>query len=103
MKTKVFYGGFEVRPTDKNTIMAGKKGGFVYCFSAAEDIRSALDKMEESFAEDEYLILFCEFVRVYEQIDWDDPEEQVRHDALATEVMETNENRYGIFYTYETE
>ena len=77
------------------------KGGFVYCFVGATDVRDAIRKVESEFDSRNLGVVKIEFVSPYIEISWDSDEEQKVYDELARVSLETNKVEFDAFYAFE--
>lgn len=77
------------------------KGGIVYAFVSAHDVRDTLKKFEQEMNSLNLEISCIEFVSPYENIPWDTPKEEKKYKQLAKEASETGDVICDDFYAYE--
>lgn len=77
------------------------KGGFVYAFVKAADVRDALNKFSKEIGSLSLGIKNIEFISPYDDIPWDNDVEQKKYDNLAKEALRTENVICDEFYAYE--
>lgn len=76
-------------------------GGFVYLFLKARDVKNAIPKIEKTLEEEGLKVNTIEFISQYENIPWDEPEDQLKYDALAAKAENSNEIVWDEISAYE--
>lgn len=96
----VFIASFEVRPRVGAEMHGKAVGGFTYCLARAETADAAVKSMRRALDADSYDVADVEWVRPYEECEWETSEEQDEYDSFADDAERTGEVVYGPFYTY---
>ncbi len=104
MNSKIYWTGIEYN-YDENSPEYGKlKGGFVYGFVKAFDVREALEKLLNKLKNEKLVPKEVEFVSPYdEQMEWETKEETSRYNQLFEEAKSLNQVIFDDFYAYENE
>jgi len=85
----------------KDAVSYGKfSGGFVYIFSLAEDARDALRKFCDELNSLNLEVKSVEFIAEYDDVPWENFEDQKKHDDLANMALETKSVVCGDFMGY---
>ena len=77
------------------------KGGFVYTFMIATDVRDALDKLLNELDMQNLNPIEIEYLSPYKDISWESEEENKKYEALAKEAKRTGNVVFDDFYAYE--
>ena len=77
-------------------------GGYVYLLVTANDVLDALPKIEASVKDMNFSIIEIEFIAPYEDIPWEDKEENIKYDALAEKASASDEVIWDEMYLYES-
>ena len=97
----IYWSSIELKPQAQSEYFDKYKGGFVYIFLMAEDVRDVIKKITVNLNDKNLDISKIEFVSIYEDIPWDSEEEQNKYDSLALKARNTNQIEVDDLYLYE--
>lgn len=101
MKKKVFWTGIEYIYMVDSEDFKCLKGGFVYAFIKAYDVRDAVNKILNKLAEIKLEPIEIEFVKPYEkEMEWETPELTKHYQKLYQQTKSTNEISFDNFHAY---
>jgi hypothetical protein len=101
MKKKVFWIGIEYSYKEDADGYGKLKGGFVYAFIKAHDVRDALESLIEKLSQLKLEPIDIEFVKPYEkEIEWETPKQTKHYLNLYKETNSTNEIVFDDFHAY---
>ena len=97
---KIYWTGVEYNYSDNKSL----KGGFVYAFINALDVRDALEKLLKGLEEEKLIPLDVEFISPYDQdMEWEEKGQTKRYIELYNDALNTEQVIFDDFYAYETE
>lgn len=80
------------------------KGGFVYCFVKAFDVREAINKIERGLKSQGLICQKMEYISVYdENMEWEKEEQTASYLELYKSAKNNNEVVFDDFYSYEND
>ena len=102
MKTKVFWTGIEYSYMIGSEKYGNLKGGFVYAFIKAYDVREALTKITDQLNKISMEPIEIEFLKPYEKnLEWETIEQTKHYLDLYKQSNKTNDIIFDIFHAYE--
>ncbi len=104
MERKVFWSSIEYSYLKGSEGFGNLKGGFVYVFTKAYDVKEALANILEEFKGINLEPNEIEFIKPYEtELGWETPEQTNHYLSLYNESDSSNETIFDAFYAYENE
>ena len=104
MTKKVYWCGLEYSYLETPSEAVDLKGGFVYAFVYAFDVREALDHLLDVLSNKKLIPVEIEFISPYDlDMEWESEQETKRFLGLANEASESREVLFDDFYAYEQE
>ncbi len=101
MKRKVFWTGIEYSYMKEAEEYGKLKGGFVYAFVKAYDVREALSKIIHQLNEIKLEPIEIEFLKPYErELEWDTDEQTNHYLNLYKITSETSDVIFDCFHAY---
>ena len=102
MTTKIYWTSIEYRYDEKSTESKKLKGGFVYAFIKANDVRDALENFLLELRVLDLSPIEIEFVKPYDKaLEWETPEDTKRHLSLFRQAKKSTNAVFGEFYAFE--
>lgn len=103
-KSKIYWTGVEYSYGKKSDNYKELKGGFVYAFINAIDVREALGKLLKELKKQDLNPLEVEFISPYdEEMEWETNEQTNHYLGLYEEALKSEEVVFDDFYAYEVE
>ncbi len=104
MEKKVFWSGIEYSYQKGSEGYGNLKGGFVFVFTKAYDVREALAKILAEFNGMNLEPIEIEFIKPYEiELGWETPEQTTHYLLLYEESDSRDKTIFDAFYAYENE
>jgi hypothetical protein len=101
MKGKVFWTGIEYSYMEDAEEYGKLKGGFVYAFIKAHDVRDALDKIIDKLKIMRLKPIEIEFLKPYEkELEWETEEQTKHYLNLYKQTIKTNDISFDNFHAY---
>ena len=101
---RIYWAGIEYKYGQSFSKNDKLKGGFVYGFVKAKDVRDALNKFDRRLKEEDLIPIEIEFITTYDnEMEWETEEQKVNYCRLISEAQETSEVVFDDFYAYENE
>ena len=97
---KIYWTSIEFELKDSHPDFNKYKGGFVYAFVKTNDSESALDKYKKALDRNDLVGFDFEYIKPYEDIEWEKEEEQKHFDKLFQEASKSNVVILDDFYMY---
>ena len=102
MTTKIYWTSIEYSYDENSTESKKLKGGFVYAFIKANDVRDALENFLGELTVLNLIPVEIEFVKPYDKAqEWETPEDTKRHLSLYRQAKKSTNAVFGEFYAYE--
>jgi len=102
MTTKIYWTSIEYRYDELSTESKRLKGGFVYAFIKANDVRDALENFLRELTVLNLIPVEIEFVKPYDKAqEWEKPEDTKRHLSLFRQAKKSTTAVFGEFYAFE--
>ncbi len=102
MTTKIYWTSIEYSYDENSTESKKLKGGFVYAFIKANDVRDALESFLGELRELNLIPVEIEFVKPYDKaLEWETPEDTKRYLSLFREAKKSANAIFGEFYAFE--
>jgi hypothetical protein len=102
MTTKIYWTSIEYSYDEKSTESKKLKGGFVYAFIKAKDVRDALEGFLVELRELNLSPVEIEFVKPYDKaLEWETPADTKRYLSLFREAKKSTNAIFGEFYAFE--
>lgn len=90
----------EVRPRVGSQMYGVAEGAFVYCFVRAPSAAVAQTLVTSALDGDNYDIALLEWVRRYDECEWESQETRDEYDGHAAQARQGSEVVYSMFHTY---
>ncbi len=104
MTSKVYWCGIEYSYKKGSPDFGKLKGGFVYVFVKASDVREALEKILNELNEKHLNPIEVDFVSPYdEDMEWETTDQTSNYTRLFEEASNSTEVIFDDFYAYEKE
>ena len=100
-KLKVYWTGIEFELKKTHSDFRKLKGGFVYAFVSASDKSDALIKFKKELDINQLIPTEFEFVKVYEDLEWENESQEKHFETILGEAMESMDVILDDFYMYE--
>ena len=102
MKTKIYWTSIEYRYDEKSDDFKKLKGGFVYAFIKAKDVRDTLEKILDALKMLNLNPVDIEFIKPYDKtLGWETPENTKRYLSLFKEAGKSTTAIFDVFYAFE--
>jgi hypothetical protein len=102
MTEKIYWASIEYRYDEKSTESRKLKGGFVYAFIKANDVRDALKNILGELSVLKLSPVEIEFVKPYDKsLGWETPEDTKRYLSLFRLARKTTNVIFSEFYAFE--
>jgi hypothetical protein len=102
MKNETYWAGIEYDYLEEHMQYSKLKGGFVYVFLSAKDVRDLIEVVENEFKRKKLSIVRVEFVNIYDrETKWKNAEDQKRYKQIVKEAELTKKVVFDDFYSYE--
>jgi hypothetical protein len=98
---RTYWSSIEFEYSEGAELYGKCKGGFVFAFVVAKDVRDALPRLQDEMHRNNRSVLEVEFVSPYEDVPWDSAEEEQNYEGLATEAAQTGNVVFDTIYAYE--
>lgn len=99
MKKLIYWGSFEFKYNKDHEAYPKMKGGFVFVFLKARDVREYLKIVERAICNENLTIKAVEFVKEYD-VEWEKPEDIAHFKKLIRQVKKTDQPVFDDFYAY---
>ncbi|WP_276134854.1 hypothetical protein [Polluticoccus soli] len=100
--SQLYWGSIEYSYTKKHKQYAKLKGGLVYAFFVAQDVREFLAAVEAELGKLHIEIDAVEFVSLYDvDMEWEDEDDNDTYKQLAEKAVQSSEVVFDDFYAYE--
>lgn len=100
--SQLYWGSIEYSYTKKHKQYATLKGGVVYAFFLAQDVREFLAVVEAELKKLQIEIDCVEFVSVYDMdMEWEDEEDNELYKQIGEKAQQTRGVVFDDFYAYE--
>ena len=86
---RIYWASIEFILKDSHSDFNNYKGGFVYAFVKAKDSESALYKIKDELNNNKLIGIDFEFIKPYEEIEWEKEKDQEHFSKLFQEVSES--------------
>lgn len=97
---KIYWTGVEY----SYSLNKNLKGGFVYAFIKAIDVRDALDLLLIRLKQESLIPLEIEFISPYSQeMEWENKKQTKHYSKLYDEALNTDSVIFDDFYAYEND
>ncbi len=104
MKDKVYWSGVEYTYEYGSPDYGRLKGGFVYIFARAFDVREALDKILTDLKNHDIAPVEIEFISPYDkEMEWEEESQKKRYMELYNTALKSEQVIFDDFYAYEKE
>jgi hypothetical protein len=101
MTTKIYWTSIEYRYDEKSTESKKLKGGFVYAFIKANDVRDALENFIRELTILNLSPVEIEFVKPYDKaLQWESPTDTKRFLSLFREAKKSTNAIFDEFYAF---
>ena len=98
----VYWSGIEYSYSKDSIDYKKLKGGFIYVFVKAFDVRDALEKLLLEMSKQKIIPLEIEFVSPYDkQLEWEKEEDTNKYLKLYEEALKTEHIVFDTFFAYE--
>jgi hypothetical protein len=97
---ETYWTEIEYRYSEPKWSEAELKGGFVYAFVRADDVRDALSKFEAAMAEENLIPSRIRYVSPYGETSWQKEEDQRKFDRLVKDAEAGEEVVFDDFYAF---
>lgn len=102
MNKKVYWAGIEYMYTSNSNELGKLKGGFVYAFVNAYNVKVALSKINKELNQIQLIPVEIEFIEPYnKETKWEKPEQTQNYLDLFDKSQKSNEVFFDIFFAYE--
>jgi len=102
MTTKIYWSSIEYKYDKKAIESKDLKGGFVYAFIKAKDIRDALENLLNELKLQSLVPVEIEFMKPYDlEIEWETPEKTKHYQDLFDEAKKSTNVIFDKFYAFE--
>jgi len=98
---KIYWTSIEFNLKPKNKDFGKFKGGFVYLFVKENDKISALKKFKTEFDNVNIIPINIEFVKPYENVEWENEKEEKHFKTIIEETNNCSEVIFDDFYMYQ--
>lgn len=102
MKKNLYWGSIEYKYGKGHTDYKMLKGGFVYVFFYAKDVRHFIEVVKDEFKIQKLNIVRVEFVNEYDlKTKWNDKDDENRYKQIIKDAKATLKPVFDHFYAYE--
>ncbi len=102
-ESRIYWTGIEFNYSRDSADYGKLKGGFVYGFVHAIDVREALKRFEGRLIEEKLTPKNFEFISIYDlEMEWETEEQTENYFQLAKEAESSSEVMFDAFYSYES-
>jgi len=102
MTTKIYWTSIEYRYDENSTESKKLKGGFVYAFIKANDVRDALENFLGELRVLNLSPVEIEFVKPYDKaLEWETPADTKLYLSLYREAKKSTNAIFDVFYAFE--
>lgn len=102
-ESKIYWTSIEYNYSKESSKNDELKGGFVYAFVNANDVRDALDKLLKELKSQSLTPIDIEFMSPYDdEMEWETRQETEHFLGLYNESKKTNNVIFDNFYAYES-
>ena len=99
---KIYWTSIEYRYDEKSIEYKKLKGGFVYAFIKAKDVRDALEIFLRELSILNLNPVEIEFIKPFDKsLEWETPEDTKHHLSLFRQAKKSTNAIFGEFYAFE--